>query len=209
MSQMPWKLLKKKFSSQIGGLYLRISMLTSRLSWDVPNNAALFRGPTVWQLAVQPDGLAAHPNISLCCIQRPFQEGWQQKCMLEINSLFVSFQGKSWNCMKAPPELQMLWLEVLIRSVNRCKPKGHTQKHSCKGTWTLKHLWQCSSHVILHGTLLSAPPHCFGKPRASNESILAGCNFALLLNGPGSGGGVLSSLPWAVWLLKDLALPTS
>lgn len=112
-----------------------IWMLTSCLSWDVPNNAALFGGPTVWQLAVWPDGLAAHPNISLCCIQRPFQEGWQQKCMLEINSLVISFQGKAWNCMKAPPELQMLWLEVLIRSVNCCKAQRHRFFFSvCKGT---------------------------------------------------------------------------
>lgn len=95
MSQMPWKRLRKRFSSQIGGSYLNIWMLTSRLSWDVPDNAALFGGPTVWQLAARPDGLAAHPNISLCCIQRPFQEGWQQKRMLEINSLVVSFQGKA------------------------------------------------------------------------------------------------------------------
>lgn len=51
--------------------------------------------PDTWQLAVRPDGLAAHPNTSLCRIRRPFQEGWQQKRMLEINSLVVSLQGKA------------------------------------------------------------------------------------------------------------------
>lgn len=181
MSQMPWKLLRKKFSSQIGGSYFCIWMLTSYLSWDVPDNAALFGGPTVWQLAVRPDGLAAHPNISLCCIQRPFQEGWQQKHMLEINSLVVSFQGKACNCRKAPPELQVLWLEVFIESVNGCRPEGHECLSVCKGTWTLNHLQQCSSHGILHGILLSAPPRCLGKPHAINESIYLG----------GGGGGVI------------------
>lgn len=31
--------------------------------WGIPDNAAVFGGRTVWQLAVPPDGLAAHPNI--------------------------------------------------------------------------------------------------------------------------------------------------
>ena len=74
---------------------LSVWVLPSCLPRDIPDNAALFGGPTVWQLAVRPDGLAAHPTSSLCCSQRPFQEGWQQKRMLEINSLVVSFQGKA------------------------------------------------------------------------------------------------------------------
>lgn len=95
MSQMPWKLLKKRSSSQIGGAYLDIWILPSCLPWDAPGSAAALGGFTVWQLAVRPDGLAAHPNISSGCIQRPFQEGWQQKHMLEINSLVFSLQRKA------------------------------------------------------------------------------------------------------------------
>lgn len=96
--------------------------------------------------------------------------------------------------MKAPRELQRLWLEVLIRSVNRCEPKGHECLSVYKGTWMLKHVRRSSSHVILHGILLSAP-YRLGKPCASDESVLGGCDFALLLNGPDNGGGVLSPLP--------------
>lgn len=95
------------------------------------------RSPTVWQLALQPDGLAAHPNLSLCCVQRPFQEGWQQKRMLQINSLLVSLHGNACNRTEAPPELKMWWLGGLIRSVNRCKPEGHGCLSACKGAGML------------------------------------------------------------------------
>lgn len=63
MLRMPWKLLKKKFSSQIGGSYLHTWVLTSCHPWGIPDNAAVFGGRALWQLTVLPDGLAAHPNI--------------------------------------------------------------------------------------------------------------------------------------------------